>query len=80
MPNASGYSFADIAKGAGYAASYEFDDLEEFATSIDEIMDAKGPVMIAIKAEPIIEEAPINQRPPRRRTPEAIKELAKALQ
>jgi phosphonopyruvate decarboxylase len=79
VPNQNGHSFADMATGAGYAAAYEFDDLEEFATSIDEIMNSKGPVMIAIKAEPIVETLPLSERPRRRRTPQAIKELAETL-
>ncbi len=50
-------------------------------TRIDEVMGAKGPVMVANKAKPEIQNAPIWERPrgATRRTPEAIKDLAQAL-
>lgn len=78
-PNAENYNFAEIAKGSGYSASYEFDDLEDFATSIDEIMNTSGPIMVALKSVPEIDPVPINERPPTRRLPAAIKELAAEL-
>ena len=78
-PNADGYNFADIASGAGYSASYLFDDLEDFATTIDEIMRAKGPIMVSLKSVPEIDPVPINNRPPSRGLPVAIKELAAEL-
>lgn len=80
VPNADGITFSGLAKGAGYANSFEFDDLEDFATSIDEIFAARGPVMIALKSEPVIENTPEEMRPRvARRTPEAIKELKETL-
>ena len=81
VPNANGFSFAGLAEAAGYARSFAFDDLEEFAMQIDEVMGAKGPVMVAIKTEPEIQNTPIRERPrgATRRTPEAIKDLVQAL-
>lgn len=79
VPNAENITFAGIAEGAGYAASFEFDDLEEFSTSLDEVMSTKGPVMIALKSEPVIESAPVDERIPARRTPVAMKDLKRAL-
>jgi sulfopyruvate decarboxylase subunit beta len=79
-PNANGFSFAGLAKASGYASAFEFDDLEEFATSVDEIMNASGPVLVSIKTEPEIENEPIWARPrTTRRMPEAIKDLTQAL-
>ena len=75
VPNSRGSSFVGMAKSAGYLAAYEFDDLEEFATTIDEIMNAQGPVLVAIKSDPEIQDLPIDQRPRSRRTPQAIKEF-----
>ena len=80
-PNSGGISFAGIARAAGYARAFEFDDLEEFTTSVDEVMDGKGPVLVSIKTEPEIENTPIWERTrgATRRTPEAIKDLMQAL-
>ena len=80
IPNAGGFSFADMARGAGYAASFEFDDLEDFATHIDEIMSAEGPVFVSLRTEPEIETTPVSVRPPRTLgVPQALKELHKTL-
>ena len=79
VPNSRGSSFAGMAKAAGYSATDEFDDLEEFATTIDEIMNAQGPILVAIKSDPEVQDLPIDQRPRSRRTPQAIKEFKQAL-
>lgn len=80
VPNAENFSFAGLAKAAGYAATFEFDDLEELATGVDEVMSSVGPVFVSIKTVPEIENTPIRQRVrTARRTPEAIKDLARAL-
>ena len=80
VPNAENISFAGLAKAAGYAATFEFDDLEELATGVDEVMSSAGPVFVSIKTAPEIENTPIRQRVrTARRTPEAIKDLARAL-
>ena len=50
-PNAGRFSFAELARAAGYAATYEFDDLEELATGIDEIMGSDGPVLLSIRTD-----------------------------
>ncbi len=80
VPNADGITFAGLARASGYARSFEFDDLEDFATSIDEIFSSKGPVMVALKSEPVIDNTPEEMRPKvARRTPQAIKELKETL-
>ena len=81
IPNSGRFSFAGMAQAAGYARSFEFDDLEEFATSVDEVMDGKGPVLVSIKTEPEIENRPIWERAKTRnpRTPQAVKTVSKAL-
>ena len=72
VPNAGGYSFAGLAEAAGYSTSLEFDDLEDLATRIDEIMSGPGPVLVSIKTEAEVENSPIWERPPIRRTLDAI--------
>ena len=54
VPNADGFSFAGLAAAAGYAAAFEFDDLEEFTTRVDDVMSTPGPVMVSLKTEPEI--------------------------
>jgi phosphonopyruvate decarboxylase len=41
-------AFHTLAKGAGYAHAYEFDNLEEFQTDIEGILREKGPVFICL--------------------------------
>ena len=81
MPNAESVSFATLARGAGYASAFEFDDLEDFATNLDAVMGAKGPVLVSLKTEPEIENTPVNLRPRGRvrRTPEVIGDVRQAL-
>ena len=55
VPNAEEINYAGVAKEAGYAAAYSFTDLEEFATSVDQIMKETGPVFVAIKVVPEVE-------------------------
>ena len=68
IPNQGVVSLAAMAKGAGYRAVYEFDDLEEFTTRAAELLSEPGPVFVTIKTDPDLENAPISKRPKRRRT------------
>ena len=47
-------SYAGLAKEAGYASSYEFEDLEEFTTQASQIFEQPGPVLVSIKTVPNI--------------------------
>ena len=62
VPNSEDIDYAMVAKGAGYAAAYKFDDLEELSTSLEEIMNQEGPVFIAIKVHAEVENLPIGMR------------------
>ena len=62
VPNSEDIDYAMVAKGAGYAAAYNFDDLEELSTSLEEIMNQEGPVFIAIKVHAEVENLPIGMR------------------
>ncbi len=62
VPNAHNINYAGIAKEAGYAAAYRFDELEDFAANVESILDEKGPVFIAIKVVPEVENEPIGRR------------------
>ena len=43
-----------MARAAGYAASYDFDDLEEFATQAEAVLNQTGPVLVCVKTVPNI--------------------------
>jgi sulfopyruvate decarboxylase subunit beta len=77
VPNAKGINYAGIAKEAGYAAAYSFDTVEEFDRQAGKILNEKGPVFVAIKVVPAIENEPIGrrQRRPMRNRAENIRDL-----
>ena len=62
VPNAQNISYDVIAKGAGYPNTYAFDNIEDFASSIEEILSLEGPVFIALKIIPEVTNVPIGQR------------------
>jgi thiamine pyrophosphate-dependent acetolactate synthase large subunit-like protein len=77
VPNAKEINYAGIAKEAGYAAAYRFDNLDDFEHNVDKILNEKGPVFIAIKVIPAIENEPIGmrQRPATRTRAQTIRDL-----
>ena len=81
VPNAQDINHAGMAKEVGYAAAYQFDDLEDFATNVERIMSETGPVFVAIKIVPEIENEPIGrrQRRPGRSRAESIRGLQEEL-
>ena len=80
IPGAGKASFQGMAREAGYAAAYEFDDTEEMASEIDRVLAEKGPVLVSLKIVPEIENTPVQfrKRPPRG-TRMAIDEVSSAL-
>lgn len=72
-------SFAGMARECGYKAVYEFDNLEELATSAREVFSREGPVFVCLKVAPEAETRPIGQRTGQIRTPEAWPRVWKAL-
>ena len=81
VPNAENINYAGIAKAAGYAAAYEFDDLETFGRDVGDILSQAGPVFVAIKVVPEVENEPIGrrQRRPMRNRAETIRALQEEL-
>jgi len=77
VPNAQEINYAGMAREAGYAASYEFDNLEDFTNNIEQIMKQTGPVFVAMKMVPKVENEPIGrrQRRPTRTTAQTITEV-----
>jgi phosphonopyruvate decarboxylase len=81
VPNAENINYAGMAKSAGYAAAYEFDDLETFGRDVGDILSQKGPIFVAIKVVPEVENEPIGrrQRRPIRSRAETIRALQEEL-
>ena len=49
LPGAGTFDLVAIAKGAGISDSFEFDDLEDFATELPGLLDRPGPVFVCLK-------------------------------
>ena len=81
VPNAQNINYAGMAKEAGYTAAYRFDDLETFGAKVGDILSEKGPVFVAIKVIPEVENEPIGmrQRRPSRSRAETIRDLQQEL-
>ena len=81
VPNAKEINYAGIAKEAGYAAAYRFEDLEDFERNVGKILSEKGPVFVAIKVIPAIENEPIGlrHRPATRNRAQTIRDLQSEL-
>ena len=78
VPNAKNIAYDAIARGAGYPAAYAFDDLEEFSNNIEGILNEPGPVFVAMKVVPEIENEPIGRR--RRWSNRSRDEVVRSLQ
>ena len=69
-------NYVEMASGAGYAAVYDFEDTEDLATGIDEVLKEKGPVFVRLRIEPQIENTPVQFRArPTRSTTSASREF-----
>ena len=62
VPNAKNIAYDVIARGAGYARTFSYDNLETFQINLERIMSGPGPVFTALKIVPEIENEPIGQR------------------
>jgi thiamine pyrophosphate-dependent acetolactate synthase large subunit-like protein len=62
VPNAKQVDYAMIARGAGYPRAFNFSDLEDFSAHLPDILQAPGPVFVALKVWPEVENTPIGQR------------------
>lgn len=62
VPNAKNIAYDVIARGAGYPHTFAFDNLEDFSTNVEAILNLPGPVFVAMKVAPEIENNPIGQR------------------
>ena len=81
VPNAKTIAYDMLAKGSGYPSSYAYTNLESFQVNVKRIMDETGPVFVAMKIVPEIENVPIGQRTPRltRTKDQAVADMRKEL-
>lgn len=82
VPNAQNVKYDQIAAGAGYPRAFAFDDLDKLSEALPEILENKGPVFVAMKVKPEIENEAIGNRK-RWRTrsqPQVVRDLKQALQ
>lgn len=79
-PGAGRKDWEGLAKAAGYAATFSYDDLEEFDSGIDDVMSAQGPVFVRLSIVPHVDHTPLPlRRRPSRNTLLAVKEMPEAL-
>jgi len=62
VPNARNISYDAVARGAGYSHVFAYDNLEGFAIDIERILAQPGPVFVAMKVVPEIQNDPIGRR------------------
>jgi thiamine pyrophosphate-dependent acetolactate synthase large subunit-like protein len=62
VPNAKQVAYDVLARGAGYPRAFAFTQLTEFATNITWILAQPGPVFVALKVLPEVENTPIGRR------------------
>lgn len=62
VPGAKVVDYAGVARSCGYPRAHGFSELHEFSTALPEIMGTPGPVFVALKVLPEVENTPIGQR------------------
>ena len=62
VPNAKAVAYDVLARGAGYPPAFAFTELAEFSRNLPGILAQPGPVFIALKVLPEVENAPIGRR------------------
>ena len=62
VPNAKKIAYDAMARAAGYPQTFAFDNLESFDVSIASILREPGPVFVAMKVMPEIQNEPIGKR------------------
>ena len=62
VPNAKDVRYDLIAKGSGYPRAFAFSELDEFSKALPDILEQKGPVFVALKVVPEIENEAIGKR------------------
>ena len=77
VPNAKNVAYDTIAKGAGYPRAHAYSELDDLAGDLPGILEKPGPVFVALKVYPEVQNEAIgNRRPWQTRTrTEVIQDL-----
>src|SRR6266481_858871 len=62
VANADNIAYDVIALGAGYPRAFAFVELDQFSSNLADVLDKPGPVFVALKVVPELENAPIGRR------------------
>jgi thiamine pyrophosphate-dependent acetolactate synthase large subunit-like protein len=62
VPNSKVVAYDALARGAGYPRAFAFSELPEFSQALPGILAAPGPVFVALKVLPEVENTPIGRR------------------
>jgi phosphonopyruvate decarboxylase len=62
VPNAKTIAYDALAQGCGYSHTFTFTELARFRQNLPGILDKTGPVFVALKVLPEVENAPIGRR------------------
>ena len=62
VPNAKNVAYDVVARGAGYPRAFAFTELDGFARGLPGILGEPGPVFVALKVLPEVENSPIGRR------------------
>jgi thiamine pyrophosphate-dependent acetolactate synthase large subunit-like protein len=62
VPGAKIADYAGIARAAGYPSAHSFSEIHDFARELPRILATPGPVFVALKVLPEVENTPIGQR------------------
>jgi thiamine pyrophosphate-dependent acetolactate synthase large subunit-like protein len=62
VPNSKIVAYDKMALAAGYPRAYAFDEIADFTRALPDILGRPGPVFVALKVYPEVENQPIGQR------------------
>jgi thiamine pyrophosphate-dependent acetolactate synthase large subunit-like protein len=62
VPNAKNVKYDEMARAAGYPRAYAFDEIGALTKALPEILGSTGPVFVAMKVKPEIENEAIGNR------------------
>jgi thiamine pyrophosphate-dependent acetolactate synthase large subunit-like protein len=81
VPHARSIQYHTIARACGYPRAYAYDSLETFSINVERILSEPGPVFVALKVKPEIENTPIGGRSKwrKRSQVQAVAELKREL-
>lgn len=62
VPHAKTLAYHEVARACGYPRVHAYDNLDAFSINIERILSEPGPVFVALKVRPEVENKPIGSR------------------